>query len=348
MAMPSTQIRTIHVGVGNFGAYRRDRMRETGLFQQLACFDYNATAMAEAEARDGAKPCASFEQLLATPGAQALIVSTGAKFHAEQLLAALDRGLHVFCEKPLCATWDEVKAILTARRKYPKQVIGMGHNHHGAMPGSFQIKQLIDSGALGKIVAIEKTTGHSGGFHIKPGDWRGDPVKNPGGMLFQCGVHAFHELMYLFGPIVSIQAHMRYDVNPDTQTADSAQCLVRFANGLHGTVNAYHVIPYRHHLTVFGTLASLYRDDRYGPVGTQLVMQKRIDNQFEPHEPIALTGTDDATANLRSWHAAILKGSDDGLFPNVFDGARAVLAVFAAEESAKTGRPVAVPDVTAL
>ena len=75
-------------------------------------------------------------------------------------------------------------------------MVALGHEDHFHDPVSIKIKEMIDSGQLGKIAAFEKTTAHSGGLMIKPGDWRGDPNANPGGMLFQCGVHSFHELMH--------------------------------------------------------------------------------------------------------------------------------------------------------
>ena len=337
-------LRVVQIGVGGFGARRRQLMRQTGLFRLVASHDRNSESMAAAQREDGACPCASFEELLATPGAEALVVSTGASDHCARIVAAMERGLHVFTEKPLCANPAEIATLLDLRRRFPRQVIGIGHNPHDHLASSTALKRAIDTGELGSIVAIEKTTGHSGGLHIKPGDWRGDPAKNPGGMLFQCGVHAFHELMYLFGPVVSVQASMRYDVHT-TQTADAAQCLIRFASGLIGTVSAYHVIPYRHHLTIFGTKANIYRDDRYGPVGTTALIQRgRLDGGFEVQEPFPLVGEDDPTAGLRAWYAAVRCGSDEGLYPGLIDGVRAVDVVFAAEEAARSGRTVALAD----
>lgn len=337
------QLRVVQIGVGGFGARRRQLMRQTGLFRLLASHDRSPDAMAAAQRDDGATPCATFEELLATPGAEALIVSTGASDHCARIVAAMERGLHVFTEKPLCATPAEVETLLALRSRHPRQIIGIGHNPHDHLASSTALKRAIDGGELGSIVAIEKTTGHSGGLHIKPGDWRGDPAKNPGGMLFQCGVHAFHELMYLFGPIAGVQASMRHDVHT-TLTADAAQCLVRFASGLVGTVCAYHVIPYRHHLTILGTKANIYRDERYGPAGTTALIQRgRLDGGFEVQEPFPLAGEDDPTAGLRAWHAAVRRGSDAGLYPGLIDGVRAVEVVFAAEESARTGRAVALP-----
>ena len=328
-------MRVVQVGVGGFGKYRRDRMRETGLFELVAAYALNPAALAAAQQEDGAKPVGSFAELLDQPGIEALIISTGAKFHAEQALAALERGLHVFVEKPLCATPAEVQALLAAQKK-TGLVVGVGHSDHRHDAVSLTIQRLIADGTLGTIATFEKTTAHNGGLLIKPGDWRGDPEKNPGGMLFQCGVHALHELMFYFGPITDVFAQMRYDVHT-TLTADVACCVLRFASGLIGTLNAYHVTPYRHTFHLFGTKANLYRDDRFFDEGVKLALQvTHLDGKKEPHQPVTVTGTSDPCGNLRSFYDAVRHGGTP--YPSLLDGARTVQVVFAAEESAKTGR----------
>lgn len=329
------------VGVGNFGAARRRTMRASERFQILAAYDLRADKLAECQAEDGAQPVGSFEELLDFPGIRALFVSTGGKYHAEQVIAAARRGLHVFVEKPLCSTPEEVEAILAAQREHGV-VIGCGHNDHSRSGISREIQHRMASGDLGTVAAFEATTAHTGGLLIKPGEWRGDPQKNPGGMLFQCGVHKIHELMYYFGPVSEVMAMMRYDVNANTGTADTAQCLLRFAGGITGTLCAYHVAPYRHTLSIFGTTANLYRRDLFFDEGTVLERQEsKRDGSKEPAIPLQVTEGDDPTGGLVSFYDAIHGGTR--LYPSVIDGARAVDVVFACEESARTGRSVTVP-----
>lgn len=337
----SLPLRVAMVGVGNFGAARRARMRKTGLFHIIRAYDTNPDALARAKAQDGAEPATSFEELLATPGIEAMIISTGAKYHAEQAIAAMNRGLHVFVEKPLCATPEEVRALAAAQAR-SRVVVGVGHTDNTREPFIQRMRVMIDAGELGAIATFENTTAHSGGLEIQPGDWRGDPAANPGGMLFQCGVHALHDLLYLFGPIAKVMCAMRHDVHT-TRTADTAHCILTFASGLTGTLNAYHVTPYRHTFSVFGTVGALHRRDRYGDEGTSLVFQPRKHGEYEEEIPLAVeAGGDDGTGNLRSFYQAIRTGSP--CYPSLLDGARAVTAVFAAEESARTGCAVTVAD----
>lgn len=329
------KMRVVQVGVGGFGGYRRMRMRETGLFELVAAYDWNPQALEKARAEDGARPAADYDALLETPDIEGVVISTGGKFHAEQVIKAARKGLHVFVEKPLCSTLEEARELIRVQKE-TGVVIGTGHNDHSHDAVSLTIKRLLDSGELGRCATFEATTAHSGGLLIKPGDWRGDPEKNPGGMLFQCGVHKIHELMFYFGPVTHVSCMMRYDVHT-TGTADVAICHLKFASGLIGTLNAYHVTPYRHTLSIFSTKTNLYRYDRFFDEGTELLSQTtRLDGKKEPEVRVTIAGEDDDCGNLKSWFRCVREGGEP--YPSLMDGARAVAVVFAAEESARTGR----------
>ena len=337
------KLKVAQIGVGFFGASRRDRMRESGLFDLVAAYDLNADAMAQAEAQDGAKPCASYEDMLDTPGLEGVVISTGAKFHAEQMLQAMRRGLPVFVEKPLCATPDEMRDLLRTQRE-TGVAVGMGHADHSTEKYSRRIKELIDSGEIGTVVAVEATTCHSGGMVIKEGDWRGDPARNPGGMLFQCGVHKLHELMYFCGPITKVSAMMRYDANLRTGTADAALTNLQFESGVLGSLNAYHITPYKHYTYIYGTKANLYLNQDHHE-HEQLTIQyvpEGFDGSREMVQPVVVDGETDHCGNLRAWYEAITNPGGAPLYPSLLDGARAVAIVFAAEEAAKSGRTVDV------
>jgi predicted dehydrogenase len=342
MNTDSKPLNVVMVGVGGFGWRRRQLMRQTGLFRILRAYDLNTKALEQARQDDGAEPAASYEELLDAPGIEGVVISTGATSHAAFMLAAMARGLHVFVEKPLCATPEEVDSLLAAQRR-SGVVVGVGHNDCSRDPWLKHIQAAVQAGELGTIATFEKTTAHSGGLQIKPGDWRGDPEKNPGGMLFQCGVHAIHDLLYLFGPVAKVACAMRYDVHT-TETADVAHCILTFASGLTGTLNAYHVTPYRHTFSIFGTKGALHKRDRYFDEGTTLVFQPYRGNQKEAEIPVTVeTGPDDGTGNLLSFYQAVRAGTP--CYPSLLDGARAVSVVFAAEVAAQSGRVERVASV---
>ena len=259
-------IKSIIVGVDNMGRTRRETMKADGRYEILNAYDYNDEFLSLCVKEEGCRKAGCYDELLETEGAEAVFICTGAKFHAEQIVKALKTGLHVFVEKPLCSTNDELNEILNVMKKTGKK-IQVGHNDYSTDPYSRYIKEEIESKRLGEPVAFEKTTAHSGGFVMEQGDWRNDPDKNPGGMLFQCGVHSLFELMYYFGPVEKVASHMRYDVHTSS-TADAAVCILTFKNGVVGTLNAYHVTPYRHNLNVFGTKKNIYVNNRFHTEGT--------------------------------------------------------------------------------
>jgi predicted dehydrogenase len=328
------------VGVGGFGGYRRERMRESGVFNQAAVTDRNAETLAKAAQQEGAQPFGSFEEMLKAPGLEGIVISTGADSHAPLSLAAMRAGKHVFVEKPLCPMASEVSELRRTTRETGR-IYGVGHNHEPSDPIHQLTRNFIDEGRLGTVACYEKNTSHSGGLEIKPGDWRGLADRNPGGMLFQCGVHALHTLQELFGPVVAVQAMMRYDANPNTQTADVANVLLRHESGLVGTLNCYHVTAYFHELRIFGTKGSLYFDTHHRTA----TFQQRKRNEVEHKEsiPVPAHNSTQLCANLTAWHRAIREGGEPN--PSLEQGIRAVLPIFAAERAAKEKREVTIAEI---
>ncbi|MFW5682505.1 MAG: Gfo/Idh/MocA family protein, partial [Phycisphaeraceae bacterium] len=221
-----------------------------------------------------------------------------------------------------------------AHQRHPELVIGVGHVDLRSNGYARRIRTLIEEGALGTLASVEVTVAHSGGLRMQPGDWRADPAANPGGMLFQCGVHKIHEMMYYFGRVSRVFASMRYDVH-GTGTADTAHCQLWFENGLSGTLNAYHVTPYRQAISIYGTDATLYLEHRFFDEGSTLYRQNTQNNEKEPRELVEPDASSDTTGNLRSFYHAIRSG--EPCYPSLIDAVNVVDVVFAAERSARTG-----------
>lgn len=325
------------IGVGGFGQYRRELIRKTGRFTIVAVCDRNLEVLEKAKAEENAAGYEDFAQMLEHPGLEGVVISTGADSHASLAIQAMRRGLHVFVEKPLCTSVEEVRELRQVMKETGR-VVAMGHNFCPNDPLLALAKRYIDEGRLGTVVAFEENSSHSGGLEIHPGDWRGLAHRNPGGMLFQCGVHALHALNYLFGKPASVQAMMRYNANPNTETADAANVLLRYPSGLVGTLNCYHVTPYIHELRIFGTKGTLYFDTHE----KKAFFQERKRNEIETREKVELPKEDHDPSNgsLISWFEAIRHGSP--VYPSLEEGISAILPVFAAEKSEKEKREIQI------
>ncbi len=333
-------VRVGMVGVSHFGGHRRNTMRQTGLYTLVACYDYSAEAAQTAAQDEGCAVEESYDALLARNDIEAIVVSTGATSHADYCIRAAQAGKHFFVEKPLCCDMQEMEALLTAG-EHAGVVMGMGHSYPDG-PVNQLVRDYLAQDKLGILTAIELTTCHGGGFAVSP--WRFIPEKNPGGMLFQCGVHLIYWAEAMFGRVTEVSCMMRDDVNPATQTADATTVLMRLESGLLATLHAYHVTAYQHSKFLFGTKGTLYINE----VPSDIYYQERspdgqVETKIKIDESTLPGGKDLALTNVETWAAAIRGVGTPA--PSIYDGASAVAVIFAADEAARTGCVTRVPDV---
>lgn len=139
---------------------------------------------------------ADYEAVLATPGLQAVVIATPTGAHALMVRAALERGLHVFCEKPLTlsAVESEDLAALAAEKGLIAQV-----GYHNRFIGTFsEARRLVASGALGRISHVLAEA--YGPVVLRPTKptWRGKAGQG-GGCLYDYAAHPLNLATWLFG-----------------------------------------------------------------------------------------------------------------------------------------------------
>lgn len=109
-----------------------------------------------------AKKYADYRQLLDHPKLEAVVVATPDHHHAPASIRALQRGLHVYCEKPLTHTVQEARlmAELAAKQKVATQMGTQNHEH----PGYVRLVELLQSGAIGAVREVHVITDRPGKF----------------------------------------------------------------------------------------------------------------------------------------------------------------------------------------
>lgn len=121
-----------------------------------------------------------------------VVIATRHDAHASQVLAALRAGKHVFCEKPLCLTLDELAAIRAEAEARPEQQLMVGFNRRFA-PHVVKMKELLDPIDQPKSVIITVNAGD-----IPPDHWTQDPVIG-GGRLIGEACHLIDLARHLVG-----------------------------------------------------------------------------------------------------------------------------------------------------
>lgn len=169
--------------------------------------------------------------VLADPAVDTVVIATRHDAHARQVLAALRGDKHVFCEKPLCLTLDELAEIEAAAVSRPEQLLMVGFNRRFA-PQVVKMKALLDTVAEPKSFVLTVNAGA-----IPPEHWTQNPAVG-GGRIIGEGCHFIDLLRHLAGaPIVSHHAlalgrHAALAVRDDKTTI-----VLEFADCSVGTVH---------------------------------------------------------------------------------------------------------------
>lgn len=165
-----------------------------------------------------------------------LIVCLTNEIAPEVTIAGLDRGLHVFCEKPPGRDVEDIGKVIRCERARSglKLMYGFNHRYHESVVDALR---LIRSGELGRVINLRGIYGKSKLITFNQPDWRTKRAIAGGGVLLDQGIHMV-DLMRLFaGEFVEVHSfiansHWGYDVE------DNAYALMRTADGVVGMLNS--------------------------------------------------------------------------------------------------------------
>ncbi len=163
-------------------------------------------------------------------------VCTPNGLHAAMAIQAVETGCNVVIEKPMALTLADAEKVVYASLKYRKQVFCVMQNRYS--PPSVWIKEMVDSGRLGKIYMVQLNCyWNRDERYYKPGGWHGDAALD-GGTLFTQFSHFIDIMYWLFGDICNIQARFA-DFNHAGLTAfeDSGFVNFNFVNGGMGSLS---------------------------------------------------------------------------------------------------------------
>jgi predicted dehydrogenase len=146
------------IGAGWYGMVITTAALKIGGVEVIAVCDVDSehlkTSIDELEKLQGSRPTGfkDYSELLEVKGLQAVMIGTPPHWHALQFIAACEKGLDIYCEKPLAYDVDEGKAMVAAAKKAGNLVqIGFQRRQSNAFK---KAKELIQSGNLGKVHEI--------------------------------------------------------------------------------------------------------------------------------------------------------------------------------------------------
>ena len=242
-----------------------------------------------------------YNGVLQDPEVDAVILCTPHSQHEEQVLAAVEHGKQIFCEKPLSLTKDSVERMLAATNE-AGLIMGVGHErrYESTMEA---IAEIVSSGELGTQMHVEANFSHSIFASIDADGWRGSQEEAPAAGMTGMGVHLTDLFISMLGPVESVVAQTARRILP-LPTGDVVTVQLRFESGATGFVGAISATPYYGRFTVFGSEMWVEaRDDAHPQEGgrTHLITCGKDGVQhsqtFEPKDPVK--------ANLEEWADAV-------------------------------------------
>lgn len=158
-------------------------------------------------------------------------IATPPSEHAAIALAALDAGVHVLCEKPLCTTVTDADALL-ARAHQRQRVLFPCHNYRHA-PVIKAVRELLDQNTIGQVHTVTLQTfrnTHARGVAEWSPDWRRDGRHAGGGIAMDHGSHSLYLLFdWLASFPTAVTARMQNGRTHDTE--EDFNCTIDFPNG---------------------------------------------------------------------------------------------------------------------
>lgn len=179
-----------------------------------------------------------YDELLAEPRVDAVVVSLPNFLHFPATLAALRAGKHVLCEKPPTLDLAEIETV-RAEARARGLTYGFGRQFRFDAPMR-AAREAVVAGRLGKVYYAKTHWVRQRGIPFGIGDWFTDRARAGGGALIDIGVHALDAAWYLAGHprLVSASAHVGAHFAPTVPAGvkfdvdDTAVAFLRFADGL--------------------------------------------------------------------------------------------------------------------
>ncbi|MCY3779384.1 MAG: Gfo/Idh/MocA family oxidoreductase [Chloroflexi bacterium] len=211
----------------------------------------------------------NYSDLLNDSALDAVIVALPHPLHAQAGLAVLDRGLHLFMQKPLCTTIDEADQLVTASETRPDQVVYCRPSFDAFV---YEMRRQLTAGAVGKISGAFARHSHGGPevYYAEVTDsfeeqrvendfWFYDADTAGGGALIDMGVYSIANIVALLGKVDFVTARMR-TVDKPTAMEDTATLILEMSNGALATAETGWCDPARSsYLRVHGTAGKLIK-----------------------------------------------------------------------------------------
>jgi len=271
----------------------------------------------------------SYEALLADPDVDVIYNPLPNSLHAEWTIKAAEAGKHVLCEKPLANTVEEVDAMTEAAEKAGIVLMeAFMYRHH---PQTIRVKELVESGAIGKLQLIR------GSFTFSISD-EGDVRLNAslgGGSIWDVGCYPISYARLIAGgePIEVFGWQTKGQGSGVDETFIGE---MRFPNNVYAQFDSGFRTPQRTHIELVGDKGSITLKKPFTPwLNEEIVLINDNEKKI-----ITVPGQDLYLGEVENMADAILDGVPPRM--SLADSRNNVATIWALLQSARTRKPVSL------
>ncbi|HYO80745.1 MAG TPA: Gfo/Idh/MocA family oxidoreductase [Bryobacteraceae bacterium] len=187
------------IGTGGRGQYLLGLLKGVDNGRCVAICDVSDDALNKGKLAIGNNPKTykDYRQMLADSSVEAVLIATPVYLHYPMLEDSLKAGKHVFCEKSLVFTPEEIQKVKKMYPgQFPKQVLQVGLQRRYSEYYQM-VRQMIDKGVLGDVKFMYAQWHRNPGWTMKPGNWRLFR-KTSGGIAAELASHHFDVADWMF------------------------------------------------------------------------------------------------------------------------------------------------------
>jgi predicted dehydrogenase len=178
----------------------------------------------------GVKTHTDYKKMFAEEALDCVFVATPSRYHADVVTAALERGLHVFCEKPFAL--DPNSGYRLAALAESKGLVNQVGYHYRFIAAFNEAKRLLDQKVIGKLHHVRVEAYGPVVLRPKGSTWRSQKSEG-GGCLFDYSCHAIDLVNYLVGRPISVSGTVLNSVF-SSDVDDEIYSTFQFGEGFYG------------------------------------------------------------------------------------------------------------------
>jgi len=179
----------------------------------------------------------SLEEMLADPKIEIVTIGTPSGAHMDPAMAAIAAGKHVIIEKPLEVTTERIDQMMAAAKAKGVTIAAvLNRRFH---PGMDAFKLAADQGRFGTLTSASAyVKWFRDQAYYDSAAWRGTWALDGGGALMNQAIHTVDALLYLAGPVKSVQANTACLAHENIEVEDVAIAALEFKSGARGIIEA--------------------------------------------------------------------------------------------------------------